>query len=57
MPASDDSVEVTCSREVCHVVFVIAAPDVPRILGSTCPECHAGVLERREQVAPDGCTD
>jgi hypothetical protein len=52
----DGFVEVT-SRDVCHVVFVIAARDLPTVIGANCPDCHAGVLERRERLAPDGSKD
>jgi hypothetical protein len=51
---ADGFVEVTCSRDVCHVVFVIAARDLPTVIGANCPDCHAGVLERRERPTPDG---
>jgi hypothetical protein len=57
MSASNGLVELTCSRDVCHVVFVVAERDLPAVIGASCPDCHAGVLERRERLAPEGCKD
>lgn len=57
MDVPDDLVEVTCTREVCHVVITVPARDLRMFLGNSCPECHRGVLERREAVAPEGCDD
>lgn len=57
VPPGDESVELTCTREVCHVVLTVPARDVPLVLGTSCPECHLGVLERRDRLAPDGCGD
>jgi hypothetical protein len=57
MAAPDDPVELTCTREPCHVVLTVPARDLRTFLGHTCPECHLGVLERRNLVAPDGCDD
>ncbi len=57
MAASDGFVEVRCSRDVCHVVFVIAARELLTVIGASCPDCHAGGLERRERLAAEGCTD
>jgi hypothetical protein len=57
VPPGDESVELTCTREVCHVVLTVPVRDVPLVLGTSCPHCHLGVLERRERLAPDGCED
>ena len=57
VPPGDESVELTCTREVCHVVLTVPARDVGLVLGSSCPHCHLGVLERRDRLAPDGCGD
>ena len=57
VPPCDESVELTCTREVCHVVLTVPARDVPLVLGTSCPQCHLGVLERRDRLAPDGCED
>ena len=56
-PSRDECVELTCTREVCHVVLTVPARDVPLVLGTSCPQCHLGVLERRDRLAPDGCED
>jgi hypothetical protein len=55
MSVTDDPVEVTCTREVCHVVLTVPVRELPLVLGSTCPQCHLGILERRDRVAPEGC--
>jgi hypothetical protein len=57
MPPPDSTVEITCSRDVCHVVYVIPTGLVGVVRGATCPECNAGVLELRERAAPEGCDD
>jgi len=53
----DESVELTWTREVCHVVLAVPARDVPLVLGISCPQRHPGVLGRRERLAPGGCED
>ena len=57
MSAPEDTVEVTCSREVCHVVYAVDKNKAALVVGATCPDCKAGVLVLIEQVAPDGCDD
>jgi len=57
MSASHGFVELSCSRDVGQVVFVIAERDLPTVIGARCPDCHAGVLDRRERLAPEGCND
>jgi hypothetical protein len=52
-----DHVELTCSREPCHVVYAIDRDLLPLLRGATCPDCGRGVLEARESVAPEGCED
>ena len=49
--------EVTCTREVGHVVHVIPVHELDEDKGSSCPVCHAGVLELRETLEPEGCDD
>jgi hypothetical protein len=57
MSASHGFVELACSRDVGQVVFVIAERDLTTVIGASCPDCHAGVLERRERLAPAGRKD
>jgi hypothetical protein len=53
MAAPPHFVELTCSREPCHVVLRIPHSQVRLFLGNTCPECEKGVLVLRdEQAAP-----
>jgi hypothetical protein len=58
-PVADpsDHVNLTCSRDVCHVMYVVSADLVPLLRGCTCPKCGHGVLELRERIAPKGCDD
>jgi hypothetical protein len=57
MSTPAETVEVTCTREVCHVVLTIPVDELAEVRGSSCPVCHAGVLELRETLAPEGCDD
>ena len=52
-PAPEPSpvtVELTCTRAVCHVVYVVSVDLLPLLLGGTCPKCGKGVLELREHA-------
>jgi hypothetical protein len=46
-----DHVELTCTRDPCHVVYVVPADLVPLLRGCTCPKCGKGVLELRDLVS------
>ena len=45
-------VELTCTREVCHVVYSVDEELVSLLLGENCPRCSVGTLELRELVRP-----
>ncbi len=51
-PPSRDTVELTCTRAVCHVVYTVSIDLLPLLRGCTCPKCRRGVLEIRTQVVP-----
>ena len=50
MPVPEDNVELTCTREVCHVVYSVPEAGVGLLRGQTCPTCGVGVLDMREAV-------
>jgi len=54
MAVPPDTVELTCSREVCHVVYVIPRDELRELLGTTCPECRLGVLVLRDHEMSPG---
>jgi hypothetical protein len=49
--SSPETIELTCTRAVCHVVYVVSIDLLPLLRGGTCPKCGRGVLELREHVA------
>jgi hypothetical protein len=44
----EPSVELTCTREIDHVVYVVPADLGALLVGQTCPKCNLGILELRE---------
>ncbi len=44
------NVELTCTHEVCWVLYSVPPEGLPLVRGMTCPTCGIGVLELREIV-------
>jgi hypothetical protein len=44
------NVELTCTREVCHVYYSVPAEALYLLRGVRCPTCKLGVLEERKAV-------
>jgi hypothetical protein len=44
------NVELTCTHDVCHVLYSAPPEGVGLLRGHTCPTCQVGVRELREIV-------
>ncbi len=48
MPVPPGHVELTCTRESCHAIYVVSVDLVPLLRDCTCPKCGRGVLQLRD---------